>query len=302
VRIAHVTATFPPYFGGTGMVCYYNALGLAYLGHQVTVFTAAHPPGDYAYPGEITVCRLPVLLRFGNAPILPGLLRLNGFDIVHLHYPFFFGSEMIFLKSLTGGLRYVVTYQHDVLFAGPLRFLEKLHHRLLGKRILARAEKVLASSWDYAKASRLRELVQMRPEAMEELPNGVDVQRFHPEVDSGGLRTWYGLRRTDRVVLFVGALDRAHYFKGVGILLQALAHLSDKGIRLLMVGDGNLRPTYQEQAAGLGLRDRVIFCGRVSDGELPAHYALCDLLVLPSTTMGEAFGVVPATCPGCARW
>lgn len=114
----------------------------------------------------------------------------------------------------------------------------------------------------------------MRPEAVEELPNGVDVQRFHPEIDSGGLRTQYGLKRTDRVVLFIGALDRAHYFKGVGILLQALAHLSDKGIRLLMVGDGNLRPTYQEQAVGLGFGDRVIFCGRVSDKELPTHYTL----------------------------
>jgi glycosyltransferase involved in cell wall biosynthesis len=301
MRIAHVTATFPPYFGGTGTVCYYNALGLAYLGHQVTVFTAEHPPGDYAYPEEITVCRLPVLFRFGNAPILPGLLGLNGFDIVHLHYPFFFGSEMIFLKSLTGGLRYVMTYQHDVLFAGLLRFPEKLHHRLLGKRILARAEKVLASSWDYARASRLRELLQMRPEAVEELPNGVDVQRFHPEIDSGGLRTRYGLKRTDRVVLFVGALDRAHYFKGVGVLLQALAYLPDKGIRLLVVGEGNLRPTYQEQAVGLGLGDRVIFCGRVSNKELPTHYALCDLLVLPSVTMSEAFGVVLLEAMACGK-
>ena len=69
----------------------------AYVGHQVIVFTADHPPGDYAYPEEITVCRLPVLFRFGNAPVLPGLLGLNGFDIVHLRYPLFFGSDMIFL-------------------------------------------------------------------------------------------------------------------------------------------------------------------------------------------------------------
>ncbi len=301
MRIAHVTATFPPHYTGTGVVCYHNALGLARLGHEVTVFTADYPPGDYVYPEEITVSRLPVLFRIGNGPVLPGLLGLSGFDVVHLHYPFYFGSEAVFLKSMTNGLRYVVTYHQDVLLAGLLRFLDKLHHRLLGKRILARAGKVLATSLDYARASRLRELMQTRPEAVAELPNGVDARRFHPNVNSGRLRPRYGLRRADQVVLFVGALDRAHYFKGIGILLQALARMPDKGIRLLVVGEGNLRSTYQQQAIGLALGDRVIFCGRVSDEELPAHYALCDLLVLPSTTMGEAFGVVLLEAMACGK-
>jgi glycosyltransferase involved in cell wall biosynthesis len=301
MRIAHITATFPPYYAGTGLVCYYQARELARLGHSVTVFTADHPPGDYTYPEEITVCRLPVLFRIGNAPFLPGLLGLGGFDIVHLHYPFYFGSETVYLRSLTNGLRYIVTYHQDVLFAGPLRFPEKLHHRLLGKHILARAEKVLATSWDYARASRLRELMQMRPEVVAELPNGVDIHQFHPKVNGNGLCVRYGLKGTDRVILFVGALDKAHYFKGVGVLLQALAHLPDKGIKLLVVGDGDLRSTYQEQAVRLGLGDRVIFCGQVPDEELPAHYALCDLLVLPSTTMGEAFGVVLLEAMACGK-
>ncbi|MGA9349015.1 MAG: glycosyltransferase family 4 protein [Anaerolineae bacterium] len=301
MRIAHVTATFPPQYTGTGVVCYHNVLGLARLGHEVTVFTADHPPGDYVYPEEITVRRLPVLFCIGNAPFLPALLELGGFDIVHLHHPFYFGSETVFLSSLTNGLRYVATYHQDVLLEGLLRFLDKLHHRLVGRLILSRAVKVLATSWDYARACRLSELMQMRPEAVAELPNGVDALRFRPDLDGSGLRAQYRLKHTDQVVLFVGALDRAHYFKGIGILLQALACLPDKGIRLLVVGDGNLRPTYQAQAIGLGLWDRVIFCGRVLDEALPAHYALCDLLVLPSTTMGEAFGVALLEAMACGK-
>lgn len=301
MRIAHITATFPPHYAGTGVVCYYNALGLARLGHQVTVLTAAYPQAEQADPQGIAVRRLPVWFRFGNAPFLPGLLRLTGFDIVHLHYPFYFGAEMVFLKSITSGLRYVVTYHQDVLFAGALRFPERIHHQLLGRRILARASKILATSWDYARASRLGEWMRTRPQAVAELPNGVDAQRFHPGVDGTGLRIKYGLEPADRVVLFVGALDRAHYFKGVGILLQALARLRDQGVRLLVVGDGNLRPTYQQQAAKLGLEVQAIFCGRVSDEQLPAYYALCDLLVLPSTTMGEAFGVVLLEAMACGK-
>ncbi len=301
MRIAHVTATFPPHYTGTGMVCYHNAAGLVQLGHHVTVFTAKDAPDGYAYPEGMTVRHLPPLFRFGNAPFLPGLLRMEEFDVVHLHYPFYFGAEMVYLKSLVGGLRYVVTYHQDVLFAGALRFPERIHHRLVGRRILSRAGKVLATSWDYARASRLSELLRARPDAVGVLPNGVDTQRFHPGVDGSALRARYGIGPEDRIVLFIGALDRAHYFKGVGVLLEAVSRTPGKSVKLLVVGEGDLRPAYQKQAAALGLSERVLFCGRVSDAELPAHYGLCDLLVLPSTTMGEAFGLVLLEAMACGK-
>lgn len=291
MRIAHVTATFPPHYTGTGMVCYHNALGLARLGHEVTVFTADDAPADHVDPREITVRRLPILFRFGNAPFLPQLVRLEGFDLVHLHYPFYFGSEMIFYRSLAGGPPYVVTYHQDVLFQGALRYPERVHHRLLGRRILARAAKVLATSLDYAHSSRLTDLLRARPGAVGEMPNGVDVGRFQAATDGSSVRDRYSLAQ-DRVILFVGALDRAHYFKGVHVLLQALARMAGNHTRLLVVGEGDLRKEYQRQAVELGLGERVVFCGRVPDEDLPAHYAATDLVVLPSTTMGEAFGVV----------
>ena len=37
---------------------------------------------------------------------------------------------------------------------------------------------------------------------------------------------------------------------------------------------------------------RVVFAGRVSDVELRSYYRLANVTVLPSTTMGEAFGLV----------
>lgn len=283
------------------MVCYYNALGLAQLGHKVTVFTADYPPCQPAYPPEITVQRLRPWFRMGNAPFLPGLLHLEGFDLIHLHYPFYFGAELIFYQAVRRGQPYVLTYHQDVLFPGLLRFAERLHDSLLGKRILKRAAKVLATSWDYAHASRLQGLLRTKPEAVGELPNGVDAERFHPAIDAEALRAQYGLGANERVILFVGALDRAHFFKGIAVLLQSLAHVRDRCARLLIVGDGNLRTAYQRHASLLGLGERVIFCGRVSDAGLPAHYALCDLLVLPSTTMGEAFGLVLLEAMACGK-
>ncbi|MEZ4663014.1 MAG: glycosyltransferase [Caldilineaceae bacterium] len=95
MKIAHITATFPPYYSSTGMVCYHNARGLAALGHEVTVLTADYPKGAADSPPGVTVRRLPITFRFGNAPFLLDLLRIAEYDVIHLHHPFIFGAEMI---------------------------------------------------------------------------------------------------------------------------------------------------------------------------------------------------------------
>lgn len=291
MKIAHITATFLPYHSGTGVVCYQNAMGLARLGHEVTVVTAAHPPGEYDYPPEIKVTRLPVRFRIGNAPLLPDLLNLSGFDLVHIHYPFVFGQEIIFLKSF-GKTRYVITYHQDLIYDGLMGQAVALHHAVLGQRILARAERLMVTSLDYGSAARTHTILQRYPNKAVEMPNGVDIERFNPQVEGQPVRAQYGLEETDTVMLFVGGLDTPHYFKGVSVLLESLAKIDDPTLKLVVVGDGDLKQKYMQQAETLGLGKRVIFAGRVSDEMLPAHYAMCDFFVLPSITMGEAFGIV----------
>lgn len=301
MKIAHVTATFPPYAGGTGNVCYYNALLLARMGHAVTVFTANRgEPGDY--PAPLDVRRLRAVVRVGNAPLMPGLLaQLRRYDLIHVHYPFIFGQEMIYLLSLLRHLPYVVTYHQDLILQGMKGRAVLLHERLLGQRILRRARRVMFTSLDYARASRVSHLLEQAPDRIAELPNGVDPDRFRPGQDVSALAGQYGIKETDEVVLFVGGLDTPHYFKGVDVLLRAVALLDNPDVKLLVVGDGDLRPAYERQAAALNLQAQVRFCGRVSDEMLPLHYALCDIHVLPSTTMGEAFGVVLLEAMASAR-
>jgi glycosyltransferase involved in cell wall biosynthesis len=53
-----------------------------------------------------------------------------------------------------------------------------------------------------------------------------------------------------------------------------------------------LRPSFERMARQTGLGQIVHFVGRVPDDLLPKYYALGDVLVLPSTTAGEAFGMV----------
>src|SRR5688572_3965141 len=124
LRIAHVTATFPPQWGGTGNIAYHNAVELASRGHHVSVLTADYPVTGAADPDGVDVIRFRAPFRYGNAPFLPGLWTRRSFDLVHLHYPFYFGAEMVFLRRMLGGTPYVVTYHQDVLFSGLLRYPE----------------------------------------------------------------------------------------------------------------------------------------------------------------------------------
>ncbi|PIP28879.1 hypothetical protein COX28_02285 [Candidatus Kuenenbacteria bacterium CG23_combo_of_CG06-09_8_20_14_all_39_39] len=118
--------------------------------------------------------------------------------------------------------------------------------------------------------------------------------------------------KSEKIILFVGGLDSAHYFKGVPVLIDAIKKIpklrdklgvrdpdsrSDIGInnlriKLVIVGDGNLRGDYERQVAGSNLQNQVVFTGRIKFDELKNYYALCDVTVLPSTTSAEAFGLV----------
>jgi glycosyltransferase involved in cell wall biosynthesis len=292
LRIAHVTATFPPYRGGTGNVCFHNAHELARRGHAVHVFTAAVPDATAEDLVEgIHIHRLPALLRVGNAPVLPQLLRhLRAFDVIHLHYPFF-GGEITALAARLERTPLVITYHQDVLLGGVLGAVEKVLRASIGRLTLYAAARVLFTSEDYSRASYVRPLLRRHAQQIYALPNGVDSTAFTPGSPSPALAARYRRTPEDRIVLLVAGLDQAHYFKGVHILLGALTRLPVH-IKAVIVGDGDLRSMYESAAASLGLAGRVHFAGRIGDQQLRDYYRLADVTVLPSITMGEAFGLV----------
>ena len=138
MKIAHVSATFPPYRGGTGNVCYHNARQLARLGHEVHVFTASAPLLESCHPDEgriwgiapkghdkaglrdgFTVHRLSPLVQVGNAPVLPQLVwNLRDFDLIHLHYPFILGAEMMRVASLMFDIPLAISFHNDLIGDG----------------------------------------------------------------------------------------------------------------------------------------------------------------------------------------
>lgn len=291
MKIAEVVANFPPYFGGIGNSAYQTSIGLKNLGNDVTVYTSNYPKKKYKYLNGLIVKRLNYLLRIGNAPLLLGLFKMKKTDIIHLHYPFYFGGEIILLLKIFKGSKYVISYHMDVVGTGLLKYVFKIHQKTIMKLILKNACKILVSSMDYANNSELANIKSIK-EKIVEIPYGVELKRFRKTKRDYKFLVKYDLTKNNKFILFVGGMDRAHYFKGIEILLKAFSLAKTSNTKLILIGDGELKNKYMNYAKELGLKDKVCFTGRVADDNLPNFYQICEFLVLPSTDKGEAFGLV----------
>lgn len=290
MKIAQVVNTFPPVHGGMGFVCYEYARELARRGHDVTVLVPrdARAGGGYWTAG-FSVHVLDPLLRYGDGVLLPQLAgRLRPFDLVQVHYPFYGGAEYVYAAARRHGVPYVLTYHMDSYGNRRLQgLIIRLYESVLLKPLLRRARRVTGPGRAYLATTKAARFV--RWDRVADMPHaGVDTKRFAPRPRDAGLVRQHGLRDR-RVVLFAGNLQP---FKGLHLLIDALAASSRDDIVLLIVGGGYGEERYRRQVAAAGLANRTVFAGPQSrDALLPAYYNLADVLVLPSTH-SESYGLV----------
>jgi glycosyltransferase involved in cell wall biosynthesis len=278
--IAQVTATFPPYFAGTGNVCFEQSRALAARGHRVQVYTATYPGTPQDPPG-VRVHRLRPLLRIGLAPLLAGLLRMPRPDVVHVHQPFIFGAELAVLRAAWGGVPVVSTFHNELRGPGVKGALFRAYAASAGRVALRRSARLTVLSIDHARSvPPLAAELDRRPGAFVEVPNGVDAAVFVPDGD-----------RPDGppTAVFAAQLDGAHRFKRLDLLLSALGEVP--GLRLRVIGGGELLEGFRAQAAAGGVSDRVEFLGARPHAELPALLRSGDFLVICSDST-EAFPLV----------
>jgi glycosyltransferase involved in cell wall biosynthesis len=126
------------------------------------------------------------------------------------------------------------------------------------------------------------------------LPNGVDPARF-PAISR---ETLEALRATlhlcgKRVVVYVGTLSLASH--PVDLLVRAFGelHTARPDTVLLLVGGGEDFDTMQMLADELGVRDAVIFTGRVPPDEVGQYYRLGAVSVDPVADDDAARGRSP---------
>lgn len=116
----------------------------------------------------------------------------------------------------------------------------------------------------------------------EVLPNVFDYQRFH---------TAKPLKKYADSVPTIVFLGRLVPRKGCMVLLQAVAALHSRTMRVVVCGAGPLEASLQEFVRKNKLETIVEFAGRISEADKPRYLASADIAVFPSSG-GESFGIV----------
>lgn len=289
-------------------MAYNHTRSLVAAGETVEVIT---PRYDQQLPSEelregFKIIRLKPFFSFGNAAFCPGITKLlNNYDVVHLHYPFFGVAGLVWLwkKHNKSNAKLVITYHMDVVGTGLKGVFFKLHRRLLMPFIIKSADKVIVTTKDYAENSFVAPLLKKYPDKFISIPPEVDTSHFYHRNNSDEILTKFNFKKLEnKIILFVGGLDRAHYFKGLELLINSFSEVvkSIPSIRLVVVGSGEMLPYYQNLAVELGVGQKVIFASSVDYNELPAYYSIADLLVVSAIDKSEAFGIVTieALCCG----
>ena len=113
-------------------------------------------------------------------------------------------------------------------------------------------------------------------------PNGVDTQRFRPDIDGAEVRRRYGVGADEVVVGFIGTFGAWH---GAEVLAEAFVEIRRRRptlpLRLVMVGDGPRRQETEAVIGRAGVQESVVFTGLVPQVEGPDYLAACDILVAP---------------------
>jgi glycosyltransferase involved in cell wall biosynthesis len=300
MKIAQVVCAFPPYKGGIGNAVHHFSRELAGRGHEITVFTPRYsnqPAQPQHEQYDFEVVRLKPLASRGLAAILPQLLRrLKGFDIIHLHYPFYGSAGLVALVRLLRPSTKVALYYHMDTRAGGLKgAVFRLYRFLILPILLHIAGEITCSSFDFIMNSDAGRYFKRHPDKFDEVPYGVDTELFVPGPDPRQGKA--------RVVQFVGALIKQGYFKGVENLISAhkLVTRELDGCMLRIIGSGDKEESYRELTARLGISENVEFINDADDSRLIECYQSCDLVVLPSLDTSEAFGIVLLEGMACGK-
>jgi len=105
---------------------------------------------------------------------------------------------------------------------------------------------------------------------------GVDLKQFGSGVEAASLRSQFGFKSDDVILLFIGWL---YDHVGVDTVMRTLLHLP-ANVKLLVVGAGEGEPQLKALHQELNLGERVVFAGSRPYETMPQFMALADVCLL----------------------
>lgn len=225
---------------------------------------------------------------------LKRILREYGpYDIVHSHVHHFSGYILWLAKQVGVPIRIAHSHNDTDEVDAQASFSRRLYTTLMKGFIQSHATTGLA-------ASRVAALALFGDD-WENSPRwqllycGIDLTPFKTPVDGLVLRRELGIPEDAFIIGHVGRFEeqKNHLF-----ILEIAVKVATKNpkMRLLLIGDGILRPLIEEKVKQIGLADRVIFAGNRPD--VPRLLAVINLFLFPSLYEGLGLVLIEAQAAG----
>lgn len=229
------------------------------------------------------------------------------YDLIHSHY-WMSGLAAAQLSDLWGGVPIVHMFHTLGEMKNRIaRSSDEMegNYRLEGERqVIKTADRIIVSTM--AERAQLEWIYQADVSKISIIPPGVDTSHFYP-ISADEARQYIGLKSDDRMILFVGRIER---LKGLETLIRAVACLQLKDlrepVRLAIIGgdpDAGSDELTEEMLRIQKLCDEltvgkmVAFLGKRGQDTLPYYYSAAEVVVMPSYY--ESFGMVALEAMAC---
>jgi glycosyltransferase involved in cell wall biosynthesis len=286
VNVLQVGKFYDPYRGGmeTALKNLCDGLRPHVNLHVLVANTSTRTVHEQRGVPVTRVASLGTLFSSSVIPSFPLWLHKTSADIVHLHMP----NPAAEISYLMAGLnRPLIAHFHSDIVRQ--RMLLRAYAPIL-ERFYRKASCILAPTPNHIKFSPF---VSRFHKKCHVVPFGIALSRFDlTETLRAKVRR---LHSSPPAVLFVGRLV---YYKGIEYLIHAVRELR---VQLWIAGTGPLGNRLRQLAAQLRLQEKVKFLGDVPEEDLPAYLHACDVLVLPSITNSEMFGMVQLEAMACRK-
>ena len=306
MKILHIISSVNPVNGGP--IEGVKQLGriLIEMGHQVEICSLDAPDALWLADCPLTVFPMgPSYLGYNYTPRLIPWLRSRSvdYDCVVVNGIWQFNSFAA-RRALRGGKTPYFVFTHGMLDPWfketyPLKHLKKMLYWRWGEYpVLRDARAVLFTCEEERRLAR----ESFRPYHCQEavVTYGTSVPPGASLVQREAFFTQFPALRGKRLLLF---LSRLHEKKGCDLLLEAFARVAqrDTSLHLVMAGPDQTgwQATLQQQAARLGIADRVSWPGMLSGDLKWGAYHAAEVFVLPSHQ--ENFGIVVAEALACGK-
>lgn len=227
---------------------------------------------------ELDISRLFSPIGASRMHRLARYLRQNGIDLVHT---FFQDSTLL-------GLTAARLASVPVLLVGfrDLGFWRNSMQEFLMRRVYPLATGFLANSESVKEHVCTHD--GLRPSLVSVIHNGVDCDRF-PFVEHA---------ESDAAIGILGNLNRR--VKRADLFLRAAGRVAawHPEVTWHLIGDGELRQEYEALAADLGIADRTVFAGRISD--VSTYLQKLAIGVICSDSEGFSNAILEYMLSGCA--